>query len=275
MAINRYLWMIAVLVAIGWAAVVLVHPWRGGPLLDALTGGIVLGTMFGHTALAAIWCAFGPLPLARRLPLSALWLAAVSMAFGLNMAREPNPGGLIVLAMFGGMLLLQWVLVQIPLWLLTARRGLRIVHESNSVAESHLSEQQFGIRHVLILTTLVALVLGFGRFVLGGLKQDDRASPPQSEVLVAYMSLAICNSIYALIVVGMPFLKRGRYAGILLAIIAVGLLSLLEARLLDMAIGQSPNWRDYLMFTSFNLVQATWIAVVLLLRAGGYRLVHS
>jgi hypothetical protein len=272
MANNRYLWTIAVLVVIGWAAVALLQPGIRVPLLDALAGGFMFGTMFGHAGLAATWCALGPLPLAQRLPLSALWLTVVSMALGLNLARESASNGLVALAMFGGILLLEWVLVQIPLWVLTTRRGLRIVHASATMAEGRQSEQQFGIRHVLILTTLVAIVLSFGRFALGGLKQEG--TPPPASIVVVFSFLAIFNAIYTLTVAGASFLETWRYVGAGLAIVAVGLMSLLEVPLLDLAARQASSRHEYVMFTSFNLVQATWIAVVLLLlRAGGYRLV--
>jgi hypothetical protein len=277
MANNRYLWTIAVLVVIGWAAVALVGPNPGGGLLwEALAAGTLFGTMFGQAALGAIWCALGPLPLTQRLPLAVLWLATVSMAFGLNLAREAVLNGLIMFAMFGGILLLQWVLVQIPLWLLTARLKLRIIHESEALAEIYQAGQQFGIRHVLILTTLVAMVLGLGRLVLGRHNQEGGPGPPPAGVVIALTALPIFNAIYALTVTGASVLEKGRNLGVVLAIIAVGLLSLLEVTVLDLATTKSSNWHEHLMFVSFNLVQAMWIAVVLwLLRAGGYRLVRS
>ena len=165
---------IAVLAACGWLFIALLpHPSGPDSLLDTLAMAAMLGTMFGQVSLAATWCALGPYALIRRLPLSVAWIAAIVLAFGCNIAQESNSNGLAVLLVYGGAFVGQWLLMQLPIWLLVARYNLRIVSANDIALSRKNCEQQFGIRQVMILTALVAIVLGAGRFLLGGLKADQ------------------------------------------------------------------------------------------------------
>src|SRR6187200_2639701 len=128
---------LGVIIVAGWSAIALVtHPGPKSAIAD-LSIPLVLGTMFGHATLAAAWTTLGPLPLIRRLPLSFLWLAAVVLAFGFNLVREGNSQGFPVLLVYGSCLLLQWILVQLPLWLIGTRYRLIVCFptQTNAVNE--------------------------------------------------------------------------------------------------------------------------------------------
>jgi hypothetical protein len=175
MSKNGSLCVVGVIIAFGWLLIAVVQP--GGPgmpsWLENLAAGLVLSTIFGQVSLAAAWCALGPYALIRRLPLSFTWLAAIVTSFGFAIGRSPHPNGFGVLLVYGGAVVVQWLLVQSPIWLFVVRYRLRVAHRDDVVSITHRHDQQFGIRQVLILTTLVALVLGAGRFLLGGSKQTD------------------------------------------------------------------------------------------------------
>src|SRR5262245_9408663 len=123
------------LVAIGWLILAFPTPHGGPGWRGSITVGLVLGTMFGQVSLAAAWCALGPFPLVRRLPLSFLWLAMIVVAFGCNIASSSNPQGFEVLLVYSGAMLFQWLVLQTPIWLLVARYGLRVCCE-NDVSHS-------------------------------------------------------------------------------------------------------------------------------------------
>src|SRR5438067_2465544 len=132
-------------VVLGWLLIGLVP--AGGPempdWLGFLTVGLVLGTIFGQVSLAAAWCAIGPGALVRRLPLSAAWLAAIVISLG------SNSDGLAFFLVFGATVVLQWLVAQSPMWFLTIRYGLRVVHFFFQ-AEDGIRDHQFGIREVMV-----------------------------------------------------------------------------------------------------------------------------
>src|SRR5262249_21292217 len=117
------------LVAIGWLLLALSPDPSGPDWLNTIWVGLILGTMFGQASLSAAWCALGPFPLVRRLPLSFLWLAVIVVAFGCNIPGSSNSEGFQVLVVYGGGLVLQWLVLQTPLWLLAGRYGLRVCCE--------------------------------------------------------------------------------------------------------------------------------------------------
>jgi hypothetical protein len=258
--------IVIVFVVLGWAVIVSVEP--GGPHpLNAILAGLLMGTMFGQVSLSAAWCALGPFRLVHRLPLAGAWLAMIVIAFGCNQAFGAA-AELIVLLVFGGGMLLQWLLVQGPLWLLAAIYGLHVVHRDDAALKTDRRHQQFGIRQLMILTALVAVVLGIGRWTLGGMSTDEFRDDWQDGVLILSF-LGICNSLIAFPLVAAALLPRWTVPAVVAALALVAVATALEVPLLEMISKGGESWILWLM----NGVQAAWIlGVLLLLRLGRYRL---
>jgi hypothetical protein len=263
---------IVALVVCGWLALGAIRP-RGGPesLSGVLLAGFLLGTIFGQTALAAAWCALGPFSLVRRLPLSFTWLAAIVVSFGCNIARSRNPNGLAVLLVYGGSVLLQWLLVQAPIWILVIRYGLRVNDGENSASASGKGDQQFGIRQVMILTALVAIVLGIGRFMLGGLKADGSFKDWRGIAMFAF--LTVSNAIISIPIIAAALVRRSPVPAICGALLLVAFTTAIEVSLLTYLVpatlGPQFDWTLPLI----NVFHCGWVlAVLLILRSGGFRL---
>ena len=267
-----FLGIAAAIVGFGWLYIALVQP--GGPQWPGmLTIALLLGTMFGQASLAGAWCALGPYALIRRLPLSFAWVTAIALAFGCNLSWAKSSNGLVVFLVYAAAVMGQWLFVQAPLWLLAGRFGLRIVSCQENVEISKREEQQFGIREVMVLTFLVALLLGAGRFMLGGLKSDGAMGGIKGALVFGF--LALSNAIMAVPLIAGALAPRRALRAVGGALLIVALMTALELPLLALFWpGGKADWDDYLVFVFINAVQCAWIlAVLLLARAGGFRLV--
>jgi hypothetical protein len=264
---------IVVLIASGWLFIALVSlPQGPTSILGTLVISAVLGTMFGQVSLAAAWCALGPFALVRRLPLAFAWIAAIVLSFGFSIARESNSDGLPMLLVYGGAVLGQWLLVQIPLWLLVARHGLRIVGASPKPANRQLLDQQFGIRQIMILTALVAVVLGAGRILLGGMKSNEPFGDWTKVLIFAFF--AVSNAAIAFPLIAAALTRQNltlRIAGAILLLAPITFFELMIFNWLEPF--ASPNGEEYWILILINAIQTPWVlSVLLLLRAGGFRL---
>jgi hypothetical protein len=187
-------WLAALIVpAIVWLGLLLMVAVRPEPQpkpLEYVTIGLAFGTYFGFALLAGAWVALGPLALLWRLPLSLAWLAAAIIALASNIALHgPRVDGQIVLV-FGGVGFGLWLLTQFPLWGLAVGYGLRVRHLHESGPAYGRKEQQFGIRQLLIVTTIVAVVLAIGRAI--AFSVSSRVSV-EAEGIVIISFVATCR----------------------------------------------------------------------------------
>lgn len=116
---------------------------------------------------------------------------------------------LIVLA---ACLLGQWFVAQLPLWGLGVAYGLRLQHPDQAQTPVDPRDRQFGIRELLIFTTIIAVILGIGRVVVASLPRSILGD----EEAGIFVFLAVAAVLFAL-----PLLVAGllpRYAGLAVAI---------------------------------------------------------
>jgi hypothetical protein len=227
---------------------------------------LVHGTMFGQTSLAAAWCVLGPFSLARRLPLAGTWLAAIILCFGWNNAYASSAYELNLLLTFAVVLPSQGPLVAVPMSFVAAWFGLRI---DASQSDRERRDHQIGIREALLLTGIVAVVLGAARFRSGGLHE--------AEILWGdagvFAFLVVANTILALPLVGAALVRWEWQATLVSSLLIVGIVSGLEIAAAFLlapragAIDEDTCWAIILL----NIVQGTWIVAVLsLLRLGAF-----
>jgi len=238
-----------------------------------LTTAAFMGTFFGHASLAGGWTALGPFRMVYRLPLSATWLAGLILGVALGAAMSHMAP--IDLLWFSGSVVTQWILVQIPLWVLLRFRALRIGHADDSSGRA--GHQQFGIREVMILTMIAAAVLGIGRWLLAGV-QVEESDPKWLNKLLILSLLVGASSLATLPMLAAALLPQWTKFAIcvafLFALFITGIEVSLFARL--PGFGGPPLSEVIAMFASLNLVQCAWVlAFVLTLRAGGFRLISG
>jgi hypothetical protein len=254
----------------GWPLIALLHFDALGILgyrrvLIALS----LGTMFGQATLAATITALGPGPLVRRLPVCLAWLFCLAFALAINslLYSQENPA-IIMVATLG-----QWLLAQVPLWILAWRRGLGIRLGGEHTARLP-AQLQFGIRQLMILTAIVAVLLGAGRALAPAIKSILDGGMWEEAPVFAFV--VATNVVLTLpLALGILLPQRALLAcG--LGLLFVGLATWCELSLLWVFIPGTgaPDADVVAMFWTMNYLQAAWVLVPLgVLRLGGYRLV--
>ena len=259
---NRYTVLLPLvpLLSTSWLVLGIVT-WRGGA--DHFVIGAVLGTMFGQTTLASSWTAIGPGPLAWRVPLSLAWTVVLVIAFALNPSVGGPPGEVVFL--LGGCLLGQWLLVQIPLWWLAVAHGLRLWHRSD-IAAGPTRPPQFGIRQLMILTAIVAVLFGAGRAVVPALV-DGMQGSREWPIFVFLAAAGILMGLPLLLATVIP--RFAILAGpVVLCLIAAA--TWWEMPLLNQVAGARPG-PVFWDFVWINFFQSAWIVFVMsLLRGFGY-----
>ncbi len=261
--------LLAPVVGLGIWLMMLVRSEPHPKPLEYVTIGLVFGTFFGYSLLAGAWVALGPLPLVWRLPLSLVWLALSIGALAIN-ASSFGPGDWEVIVYFACASFGMWLLAQFPLWALAVGYGLRVRNLRAGGLAHHRQEQQFGIRQLLIVTTIVAVVLGIGRYIVSGVtSQINLDAGP----LVIISFLAIAGLIMTLPLLLAALLPR--YAlpatAVVLVLIALGTATELPLlTTLNPAAGGGPHvWHFY----GIHSFQCFWVLTVTgVLRWAGYRL---
>jgi hypothetical protein len=266
MKTNRYLvaFVLGPVLFFSWVLLAACEANGAAGPLEYLIVGYLIGTMFGQATLAAAWTALGPLPLLWRLPLSLGWIAALAIAF-INLVGRGGPSmqvALVIAACLGA----QWLLVQVPLWGLAVGYGVWLRHWSDP--PQTVQDRQFGIRQVMILTGIVALVLGVCRWIVGETAMYFQSTDWQVVIIFIFLT-------FAGIVMTLPLLIAGllpRYSLVAVAValfwIAVGTWIELPLVMVLPTRGGGPNFWHLALINAF---QAAWVlGIVALVRWCGY-----
>lgn len=255
----------APLVVLGWLLIAFLDPDPPGRLGEYIGLGYFFGSMFGQTTMASAWTAFGPAPLVWRLPLSFLWVVMLAVAIGINVGLNGGPRDAIVVV--GGCLIGQWFLVQLPLWGLAMGYGLRLRHRDDVSVTSDPRDRQFGIRQLLVITAIVAVVFGIGRLIVPNLHFGSYDEP----AIVAFLAVAA-------IVITLPtllasLLPRLALPASLLTLVLIGLATAWELPMFRSTGVGRMGGPDAMHFVWINAFTTIWVlALVLVARWNGYTL---
>jgi hypothetical protein len=266
---NYAFFGVAALIVVGWLLLAVLDPDPRSKLGEYLGLGYLFGTMFGHTALAGTWLAFGPLPLFIRLPGSVACVAALLCALAINLALHGGPGGVFVTMLC--CLLGQWCLVLPPLWGLVYGYGLRLQHHSQASRPAGPRDRQFGIRQVMILTAIVGVVLGIGRIAVPHLAESLSLG---GEAPI-FIFLAVAGIVMTIPLLLAALLPRMAMAAVIAVLLFMGLATAFELPLLK-TVQATTGGPDVGHFIGINVVTAIWIlAVAGAMRLGGYSLARQ
>jgi hypothetical protein len=254
---------VCVLIAIGCLLLALV--WPGGPWSN-LAVGLLLGTLYGQTAVAGAWNVFGPALLVWRLPLSVGWLGLLLAAFGTNVAvhDRPQQGFLLVLS---ACVLGQWALGQMPLWLIVWRLKTQLHSLDDPQPTADREWRQFDIRQLMIVTVVVAVVLGIGRYLV--LYWSPQGGSPDWLIFIFLSIAAIAMTVPLILATLLP---RHALAATAVMLLLIGVATLLELPALR-AVGGGGGGPEIADFAYINLIGSAWIVTFALsVRLGGYGL---
>ncbi|MFO0902013.1 MAG: hypothetical protein U0939_03380 [Pirellulales bacterium] len=137
--------------------------------------GYLLGTIYAQITVASAWLALGEGRFANRAAVVLAWLAVLPFVVSLNlmaMGRRFETGFVVLFSIF---VFSQALLTLAPLALLRVVYGWHLVN-----AETHVPDDgrrlQFGLKHLMLLTTTVAILFGAGRafvlYVLPGMQRS-------------------------------------------------------------------------------------------------------
>jgi hypothetical protein len=266
---SRYfvLLPISVLLVFGWLLLALSWP---NPFVDErivhLLIGALLGTLFGRTTVVAAWTALGPGPVLLRIPLGLLWIATDIVTVTLRLRADVYPPDAGFTLVLGACLFSQWLGVQVPLWILAIAYRLRLRRPNESFAGGLQEDRQFGIRQLIIATTIVAAMLGIGRLVV---QNTSGPSTDREWVILAFLGVAAVVASLPLVLAAL--LPRFALPAVLGVLMLIALATLWELPLLQQFPGGSgPELMDLVWI---NVFTSAWIlAFAVAIRWSGYSL---
>jgi hypothetical protein len=165
----------------------------------------------------------------------------------------------------------QWMLVQLPLWVLAVVYGLRVRHQSDP--PETVRDRQFGIRQVMILTFIVAVVLGVFRLAVAEYAMHFENINRTSLAIIGVQALAAVTMNLPLLIAAL--LPRFWLPAIVVVLTLIGLGTWYELPLL-LIIGGPGVGASVWLLVFINGFQSAWIlAVVTILRMCGYGIGRS
>jgi hypothetical protein len=131
---------------------------------------------------------------------------------------------------------------------------------------------QFGIRQLLIVTTIVGVIFGIGRLVVSTLLADLDLSRGEGPI---FLFLAFCAVVFTLPLLIAALLKRWTVVAVLVVLVLIGAATFWEAPLLQVITksGSRPNAYDLLAVNAFTALMV--LVVAALVRLNGYSLIRS
>jgi hypothetical protein len=266
---DRLLLWLVPLLAVSWISLALLNPDGRSGLAEVIGIGYFIGSMFGHTTVAAAWAAYGPGRKRWRIPLSLIWVAMLGVAIAISMSIHGNRGGDAALEI-GSCFFAQWLALQLPLWGLRFVLQSKLQHISDEPEGINAVKWQFGIRQLLIVTTIVGVIFGIGRLTVGLLLKAIGGGE-----FMVFLFLAGCAVVFSLPLLIAALLRRWTAVGVLIVLVLIGIATLGEAPLLQAATGNRgrPNIYD---LAAVNLFASAFVLVVaLVVRLNGFALTRS
>jgi hypothetical protein len=245
--------------------IAVLDPDPGRSVSETAAIGFFFGSLFAHTTLAAAWTAFGPAPLVWRLPLSLVWVFGLAIAIQVNLVLNggPDEGAVLV----GACLFGQWLLLQVPLWTIALAFGAHLRHSDHLQAGFDPRERQFGIRQLIIVTTIVAIIFGCGRLIVPQMAEQLKLTRGEAPIFIFLGVAAIVQTLPLLLA---ALMRRFAIPGVLVVLVLIGFATAyLEVPLLRLVSrGPGLQTRDFIAINTFTT--SIMIIVLLAVRLNGY-----
>lgn len=160
---------------------------------------LMYGSLFGQTAIAAGWTAFGPGQFIIRWPLAMLWVTILIVIATMPVVVQGEYGVALLYGFwFGG----QYLLSVIVLGGLALGCRLRLRYQRDTKTE-FMREGQFGIRQLIFFTAIIAVILGIGR-ILVPMGLPDLMGGPWTILLF----MIVAEGVLTLPLISVIFLRR-------------------------------------------------------------------
>ncbi len=225
--------------------------------------GLLLGSIFAYAILASSWTVLGPGTKKLRLPMAAVLLLVFPIV-----SLFSGAGEILVLIFLSQFLIA--LMVQLLVWILWLGFRVRLL-KSNVATIGTVGTgmvKQYGIRHLMIVTAVVALLLTVGRLILPFARRFSTGGDLPIFVFLAFSACIVCVPV----LLSVLSLKRCVFPTILvLGLSALATLS--EVSLFASVRLRGPDFYHFVWINFFTMLPV--LGVVIGLRLADYRLVKS
>ena len=230
---------------------------------------ILTGIGIAEVALIATWCGLGIQKIVMRIPLSMGVLICLACIFiGVMISTDRGPVPLEVPIVYLSITIVQALLIQIPMWIFRVTTRLAIVPQG--IAEIQTSDSQFGIKHLMIATSVAAILVAVVQQLFRHGEFDGDVG--WIEILGFVCTLELFISLATLLCVSIVFSNRSRLA-IGIALGSFCLLGPLSVREVLGVVDPSSRPSSLLNLYGFSLsLILTTIVFLFVFYAIGYRL---
>ncbi len=248
-------------VVVVWGIVV-----RNGTGADSLLG-VAFGIPYGQLGFAAIWAVMAPTRVSVRVLVSSV-LGAVAIAgfVGFFGAIHFEDFVLLIVAVFG----VTWILLQIPLWICRLGFGWQLQLVNGTASTDSHDELQFGIRQLLLWTTILGIVFGMARW--GFAESNWGGHVFESQTLIAFVLLGGFSFLLTAPMIWATLLKAYLYVTLPLAILFVGMVTLVELPVFNLCLDKSGNPSPLFWWLMNFMHTAVLLVSLFALRFAGLRL---
>ena len=222
--------------------------------------GVAIGSLFGFTILAATWTAFGPGQRLVRWTLGFLMLIAPTLSLFVSNPRTLKP---VVVCQFVIVVLL------LPLAaLLRYQFGISLAKlDEPETMPPKMVVRQYGIKHLMILTALIAVLLSVGRVIVPFFRNFQATELPVWVFLAFSSCVMVVPILFSLLTLRNSFWPT-------LAIFGFSVLATWnESTLLSSLKLSGPDFFHFVWINLFTVLPVLLVAVGL--RKCGYRLIGT
>jgi hypothetical protein len=230
----------------------------------------MFGASVGLSMTAGFWSAMGPGRFIYRVPLSLLWTIAIPLAWAVNSAIHDNGPPWQFVIVIGALCGSTWLGPQLALWCLRfmGRLSVSLPGEIRTA-----SENQVGIRQLLVFTTLIAVMLGIARIAFSFMTKEDM--PPDNEAFIALGFIVVSSALLMIPLALSMLLQRFAFLFVVVVLLLGSLATYFELDILNLVV-KSAGGPDKWFFIGLNTFTAVWILIFTgIARFTGYRLVRS
>ncbi|GAA4440231.1 hypothetical protein [Bremerella cremea] len=184
------------------------------------------------------------------------------VAVGVNVSINSGPSdGVFGVGIW---MFVQWLLLQLPLWMLNAGLGFHLRYRDDNDAESNVNSIRFGLRDLLITMAIVGVLLGIGRLLVSTIEMN------RGSELYIFIFLGVAGVIMTFPLVVAPLMQRMALPGVAMALVFMGAATVGELFTFEQIGGPGPDVED---FIAINITSAIAILLVAgLVRLNGYSL---
>ena len=237
--------------------------------LDETFAGLVLGAIAAQVTLCAVFSALAPVPVFLRIAVGVIGAITVSMA--ILCMEGPGDGERFEISSAA---FLQWIAVQIPLWVFRIHSGWHLRRSAENLPAFHRQDLQFGVRQLMAWTAVVAVILSVAKTAIpDDVFRNSHYAMGKREVVAIMILLTIFNSLAAWPMIWAAFVRSRMLVWCGVATACSALLCILEIWAFQSVLGVRSDWG---IFVGLHLIQLVTVGgSLLLVRMNGIRLVQA